>query len=424
MTVATLPSRESTDTSPGVDTLSIIIPAYNEEGAIASIIERTLAARSRIQDEAGIAAVEVIVVSDGSTDRTAEIAGGYPEVRLVAFEKNRGYGSAIKAGFEQASGSLLSFLDADGTCDPLFFITLCQHVRSSGADVVIGSRLGPNSEMPAVRRLGNLLFAGLLTAWSDRPVTDSASGMRVIRREALRHLYPLPDGMHFTPAMSTLALFDPHLSMVEVPMPYRERIGESKLSVLKDGWRFLTIIADTALTYRPLRLLGGLGLLFLFLGFAYGLWPLVYYASNGRIEEWMIYRLVAVAVALTSGVALVAVGVLAQQVMHLIHDDFSPPRRFRRLLYLLFGKRFAFGGLALALAGVLLNIRSVAQYVTTGEVTVHWIYVLTGGLLVTLGLEFAAFALLARALGTLSARREFLVTGGRSTTARDPWSRG
>ena len=392
------------------DSLSIIIPAYNEEGAIASIIERTLAARQRIQDEACGLGVEVIVVSDGSTDRTAEIAASYHDVRLVSYERNRGYGAAIKAGFEQARGSLLAFLDADGTCDPLFFINLCQQLRAGHADVVIGSRLGPESEMPAIRRLGNRLYATLLNAWSGTHVTDSASGMRVIRRSALARLYPLPDGMHFTPAMSSLAIFDPRLSIVEVPMPYRERIGQSKLKVLGDGWRFLRIIADTALMYRPLRLLGAIGILLLFLGLGYGLHPVAYYLMNGRVEDWMIYRLVAVAVAFTSGVALIAIGLLAQQTVHLIHEDFDPPRGFRGVLHVLLGKEFSLVGTLLIVAGVVLNARSLYEYLTKGTVTAHWIYVLTGGLLVMLGIQLAAFGVLSRALDTLRVRRTWAAT--------------
>jgi hypothetical protein len=229
--------------------------------------------------------------------------------------------------------------------------------------------------------------------------------MRVIRRASLPRLDPLPDGMHFTPAMSALAIFDRRLTISELPMRYRERIGQSKLSVLRDGWRFLRIISDTAVTYRPLRLLGAVGVLLLLLGIGYGLNPVFHYLANRRIEEWMIYRLVAVAVALTSGVALLAIGLLAQQTVHLIHEDYDPPRGLRGWLHNLIARRFSWIGAGLVLAGILLNGRSLVQYVSTGQVTAHWIYVLTGGLLVTLGIEFIAFAVLSRALDTLRARR-------------------
>ncbi|MDO8629864.1 MAG: glycosyltransferase family 2 protein, partial [Phycisphaerales bacterium] len=217
--------------------LTIVIPALNEEAAIGSIIERTLTARRTILSDSAVSEVEVIVVSDGSTDRTAEIAAGYDEVRVIVFERNRGYGAAIKKGFEVGTGEIVGFLDADGTCDPRIFAELCNALIGEEADVAIGSRMGPQSRMPRVRRIGNRIYALILSVLSNRVVTDTASGMRVIRRAALPQLYPLPDGLHFTPAMSARVLMDDRLTIVERPMPYEERIGESKLHVIHDGLR-------------------------------------------------------------------------------------------------------------------------------------------------------------------------------------------
>lgn len=177
-------------------------------------------------------------MSDGSTDRTESIACGFPEVAVLAFARNRGYGAAIKAGFEHARGDLLAFMDADGTCDPRVFASLCQVLDREKADVVLGSRMGPESSMPRIRSIGNTLFAWILGILSRRAIQDTASGMRVIRRSALRLLYPLPDGMHFTPAISARVLLEDELRLAEVPMAYAERRGESKLSVTRDGVRF------------------------------------------------------------------------------------------------------------------------------------------------------------------------------------------
>jgi len=101
--------------------LDIVIPAFNEEQAIEAIVRRCLAARATIIEETPVTNVTVTVVSDGSSDRTAEIAKSFePDIDVVAYEHNRGYGAAIKTGFAAGSGDLVSFLDADGTCDPLF----------------------------------------------------------------------------------------------------------------------------------------------------------------------------------------------------------------------------------------------------------------------------------------------------------------
>jgi hypothetical protein len=109
--------------------------------------------------------------------------------------------------------------------------------------------------MPHLRRLGNSLFAVLLRALSSKQVRDTASGMRVVRREALPQLYPLPDGLHFTPAMSARALLSKEVPIIEIDMPYRERQGESKLEVSRDGLRFLQVILKTAVLYRPSRVM-------------------------------------------------------------------------------------------------------------------------------------------------------------------------
>jgi len=244
---------------PALPRLSIVIPALNEEGSIGTTIQRCLDAREHIKRVGHVSGVEIIAVSDGSTDRTPEIAreiaSREPAVKVIVFEKNRGYGAAIKEGFRQASGELLSFLDADGTCDPICFGDMCRALQDNDVSLVLGSRMGPGNQMPRIRRLGNRLYALLLGFLSGEAVSDTASGMRVIHREALRQLYPLPDGMHFTPAMSARAIMS-GLRIVEVPMPYAERVGASKLRVLKDGVRFLVSIGDALLLYRPGRLFG------------------------------------------------------------------------------------------------------------------------------------------------------------------------
>ena len=239
--------------------LSVVIPAYNEEGGIAEIIERVLSIRPRLAD-VGVSDLELIVVDDGSCDRTADIAAGYPDVRLICQPVNRGYGAALKTGFSSARGNLLGFLDADGTYPPEHFPNLCRVALDEEADLVVGSRMaGADSEMPLVRRVGNLVFANLVSLLGNHRVSDSSSGMRIIRKEALPRLYPLPDGLNFTPVMSTRALHE-EISWVEVPIPYKERVGRSKLSVVRDGTRFLYTIVWTALNYNPVRILGGISL--------------------------------------------------------------------------------------------------------------------------------------------------------------------
>lgn len=239
--------------------LQIAIPALNEEESIRQIIERSLAAAPYIVCKSPVTDVAITVVSDGSTDRTVEYATEYTDkIKLIVFEQNQGYGAAIQRAWDESDADLLGFLDADGTCDPMFFAILAGAVEEQGADIALGCRLNPNSRMPLLRQAGNVFFAGLLTVLSGKCVRDSASGMRVVRRRAYEAMRPLPYGLHFTPGMSARALLDVNagVKIVELDMPYNERVGRSKLSAVKDGMRFLSVIGKTAVTYRPARVLG------------------------------------------------------------------------------------------------------------------------------------------------------------------------
>jgi glycosyltransferase involved in cell wall biosynthesis len=166
----------------------------------------------------------------------------------------------LKTGFNHASGDLIGFLDADGTYPPEYFPRLCEKALN-GADLVIGSRMaGEKSEMPVTRKLGNLFFASMISLLGRQRVTDSASGMRVFKRDILEKIYPLPDGLNLTPIMSTRAIHE-GIKLIEVPIPYSERLGRSKLSVVRDGSIYLQSITWTVLTYNPVRILGMLGLI-------------------------------------------------------------------------------------------------------------------------------------------------------------------
>lgn len=362
--------------------LTIVIPALNEEDAIGSTIERTLAAREVIRAESPVDEVEIIVVSDGSTDRTAEIASGYSDVRLIVFEQNRGYGAAIKEGFRQGTGDLVGFLDADGTCDPVFFATLCSTLIEQEASVAIGSRMGSGSRMPAIRRLGNRVYALILSALSNRVVTDTASGMRVIRRNVLERLYPLPDGLHFTPAMSARVLMDDRLRIVECPMSYEERIGESKLHVFRDGVRFLHTILEMTLMWRPARTLIASAVVCLMLMALLASHPVETWLRLGRLEEGMIYRLLSCSLLGCLGFTLLSAGVICENLNRL----WSGRRILPTFATATLDRIFSFGGWAMVLvpaAPVLAWLIGPGLWtrVVDGHVVIHWSRFVLAGLI-------------------------------------------
>jgi glycosyltransferase involved in cell wall biosynthesis len=355
-----------------MNSLTIVVPALNEEAAIGATIERCLAARSRICEAADLDGVEIIVVSDGSTDRTVEIARSFSDVKVIVFPMNRGYGAAIKEGFARGNGEFVGFLDADGTCDPRFFATLCSNAKSSGAEVVLGSRLGPDSKMPTVRRIGNRVYAAMLGVLCGDMVTDTASGMRVIRRSALVDLYPLPDGLHFTPAMSARALLS-GMKIVELPMLYEERVGQSKLSVFRDGFRFLRAIVEGVLWYRPERLFLFAFAAFFLVALLLAAYPIEFYLRERRLEEWMIYRFLACSLLGSAGFILLAAGTLAHRFVLSTNERRTGPRFWPSAFELLFvGKTLVLFVVAVLLVSLMFVWPGLLEYVRTRQVTLHW----------------------------------------------------
>ena len=390
------------------DKLSVIIPAYNEEGGIAEILDRVLSIRPGLE-AIGMEGPEVLVVDDGSRDRTREIVATYPNVRLLCHEKNRGYGGALKTGFRHSTGNLLAFLDADGTYPPESFPELCQ-VALNGADVVIGSRMaGAKSEMPAVRRLGNFIFATLVTLIGAQRVSDSASGMRVFHRDVLDRMYPLPDGLNFTPVMSTRAIHE-NLNMVEVPIAYSERVGRSKLSVVNDGLRFFNSIVWTALSYNPVRILGMIGLAGVAIAVATAA-ALVALRLSGvnRLGSWGVFAVFSGLVLGVTGVTLFNLGAMFNYLVTLFQKRpvkqgllgkpiFDPPldRQF-----------WWIGGVAV-LVGTLVGISSLVLSFNGWDMSRLWFWLMIGAMLTLVGVQLLVSWIVMRVLEELS-QREVLV---------------
>lgn len=230
--------------------------------------------------------------------------------------------------------------------------------------------------MPKIRRVGNRIYAAILGFLCGQSVQDTASGMRVIRRSALPQLYPLPDGLHFTPAMSARALLS-GLQISELPMAYAERVGESKLNVLRDGVRFLHTILNGVLCFRPERLfLLAFGVCLLFSALL-GAYPVEFYLRESRLEEWMIYRFVVCFLLGTAAFILLSAGTIAHKIVIADPRAKTIPRFWPAALERLYaGWPLAiFCGVTL-FASVALVWPGIVELVTTGHVSIHWSRVL------------------------------------------------
>ena len=384
--------------------LSVVIPAYNEENGIKEIAERVLAVGPALK-KVGVEHLELLVVDDGSKDRTAEVAESIPGVSLIRHPKNKGYGAALKTGFSKASGELIGFLDADGTYPPEYFPQLCESALN-GSDLVIGSRMaGTDSKMPVTRRVGNFFFANLLSILGRQKVTDSASGMRVFKREILEHIYPLPDGLNLTPVMSTRALHE-GIKIVEVPIPYSERVGRSKLSVIRDGQLFLQSMVWTAMSYNPVRILGLVGLM------GIGLAGLVFLGLliarlNGitTLGPWGVFALFSALVSSIAGLNIFALGVTFNYLVSLFYK--KPIRQG------LFGKpifktpldqQFGWMGGLSVLIGIIVAVVSLSLGMNGWQIDRLWFYLLGSAMLFLAGIQLFVYWLLFRILEELSQR--------------------
>ena len=388
--------------------LSVIIPAYNEENGIADIMQRVLAVESDLQ-KVGIKELELIVVDDGSSDRTAEIVARFEGVKLIQHKSNKGYGAALKTGFGEGKGEFLGFLDADGTYPPEYFPMLCSFALE-GADIVVGSRRsGDESEMPRVRKIGNSIWSNLISILGSQKVIDPASGMRVFRREILENIYPLPDGLNLTPIMSIRAVHE-GLVLVEVPIPYEERVGRSKLNVVRDGTLFLNSIIWTVLTYNPVRILGIIGLILIVFSILVALGFVVAringVTSIGLLGFSLLY------IALVAGVAGISIFSLGVTFNYLVSLFFRRPIRQGLFKKPIFKKplenHFGWLGLLSLFAGLIVGVGAIYLGATGWDIARLWLYLLGSAMLILIGVQLVIYWVLIRTLDELS-RREIQI---------------
>lgn len=386
--------------------LSIIIPAFNEEDGIDKVIKRVLGIRGALA-QMGVQ-LEFIVVDDGSRDRTAARIAEYPDVRLVRHLKNRGYGAAIKTGFRHANGEYLAFLDADATYPPEYLPEMCRVAIEQNGDLVIASRMsGAKSQMPITRRVGNLAYAFLLSLISNTRVRDTSSGMRVIRRQALERLYPLPDGLQFTPAMSTRAIHE-NLKVIEVAVPYSERVGRSKLSIVRDGVRFTNAIVWTALSYNPVRILGLMSMVLLAISGLVGAYILgLRLTGVTSLTAGQSYAVFGAGVIAVIGISLFSLGAMFNYLVALFHK--KPVRQG------LFGKplfnppletHFGWMGLVAMAIGAVLGLGAFVLSLQGTPVERLWFYLLGATVVTIIGLQLLISWIVMRVLDELAQRED------------------
>ncbi|HET8892682.1 MAG TPA: glycosyltransferase family 2 protein [Gaiellaceae bacterium] len=364
--------------------ISVILPCLNEEAAIGGVVDEAWAGIGATE-----LAGEVVVVDNGSSDRSAELAQLHG-ARVVR-EPRRGYGNAYLAGLAAAEGEFLVMADADGSYD-LRDLTPFVSRLQQGSDLVLGSRLRGSIHPGAMpwlnRRVGNPILTAFLNVLFHVRVSDAHCGLRAIRRSALARVNLQSAGMEFASEMIVKAA-KRRLVIAEVPIEYRRRIGWSKLNRFRDAWghvRFLLVHSPTFLFLIPGLVLLTVGAIVL-LGLAGG--PVDIFGRS-----WQIHTMIAGSAATVVGAQIIELGVFARTYAILYLGEEEPILQ-RLWMRIRLEHGLLLGGTVL-LAGVGLLGEVFARWAASGFGPLgHYYASILGLTLVGLGVQilFASFFL-------------------------------
>ena len=241
--------------------VSVLIPAFNEGDAIASVVT-ALAAAAQWH--------EILVVDDGSADGTSEQAGR-AGATVIRHPYNKGNGASVKTGIRAASGEFVLIIDGDGQHQPDDAVRLV--ARLGEYDLVIGAR-STETQATHARRFGNSALNWLASYLTGRDIPDLTSGFRGARREHLREfIHLLPNGFS-TPTTTTLAFIKAGYNVTFEPVHARQRVGQSKIRLASDGTKFLMIILRIVTIFSPLRVFLPVSAASLAVGTAYAIWTI------------------------------------------------------------------------------------------------------------------------------------------------------
>lgn len=276
--------------------VSVLIPAFNEQSTIAELIEKVSSAGNWL---------EILVVDDGSSDRTSEAARS-AGARVVRHPYNKGNGAAVKTAIREAQGELVLLMDGDGQHDPEDVQKIVEHLPEY--DLVVGSRAW-DAQASLSRGLGNLLLARLASYLCGQKIPDLTSGFRAARRDRMQEfLHLFPNGFSY-PTTSTMAFVRAGYNLRFVPIDGKQRTAtsSSKMRPWREGLRFLVIILRMITLFSPLRVFLPIAGLFFALGFGYMVYTIVteVHVTNTSV------------LLLTASAVLFLFGLLSEQIAYL-----------------------------------------------------------------------------------------------------------
>ena len=278
--------------------VSVVIPAYNEEAGLQTILPRLC----QLTEVA-----EVIVVDDGSTDATSEVAAK-AGARVLRQPYNKGCGASLKRGIREASNETIVIMDADGQHNPDDIPRLVEQLGEY--DLVVGARQS-EAGSPVLRRPGKQILTWVAEYLTGRKIADLTCGFRAFPRErALEILHVLPNSFSFM-TTQTMANITAGYSVTHVPIAASPRIGgTSSVNIVRDGIRTLLLITRITTLFNPLKVFAPLSLLLLVVGSLYALWGIIrqFHIPPGAV------------LAILAGLVILSFGIIADQVSIIVRE--------------------------------------------------------------------------------------------------------
>lgn len=329
--------------------VSIVLPTMNEEEAVRVILPEI----KEVMDNMGLS-YEIIVV-DKSSDRTPDIARSLGAI--VVRQKGKGYGDAYLEGFKHAKGKYIVMLDPDGSYDPKDIPKLLEPLLKNRADFVMGTRLKGKIEKGAMpwlhKYIGNPLLTKILNILFKAGISDAHCGMRAIRKDALEKLPLKCRGMEFASEM-VIEAAKKKLRIAEVPIVYHPRIGESKLSSFRDGWRHLRLM----LLYSPFHLFLLPGILLVSLGISSLVYT--YFVSPIRLHTMILGSILTIV-----GFQIISFGISSK--VYAVKEGLEEPSRLTNFFmrYSVLEEGLLIGGVVF-LVGIILGLKIFVEWRTSG----------------------------------------------------------
>jgi polyisoprenyl-phosphate glycosyltransferase len=286
--------------------VTIVLPCYNEQGHVATEVERICAA----MDSSGYA-YELLAFDDASTDGTLaslqEIAPQFPMMRIVHFDRNGGSGTVRRIGTQQARGDIVVWTDADMSYPNERIPELVQTLEKDHMlDQVVGARTSEQGTHKILRVPAKWFIRKIAEILTNASIPDLNSGLRAFRRQvSLPYLRLLPPGFSCVTTITLAFLCNQH-DVRYVPIEYAKRSGTSKFKFFKDAYRYILQVLRMVMYFNPLKVLMPVALFLLALGVAKGIFDMVVHPLLFAINTILI---------LMSGLIIASMALLADLIV-------------------------------------------------------------------------------------------------------------